>query len=113
MKSFRPKGQNDADNNGWGDFEGQRRSNDTHESKTDPEARLLRKGRGREAKLCFTGHALMDNRNGQLVDLRVSQADGDAERNVAGTGTGTGTGSSPFLKGLLETLLGGCRRSRG
>jgi transposase len=83
MKSFRPKGQDDADNNGWGDFKGQRRSNDTHESKTDPEARLLRKGRGREAKLCFTGHALMDNRNGLLVDLRVSQADGYAERNVA------------------------------
>ncbi len=83
MKSFRPKEQDDADNNGWGDFKGQRRSNDTHESKTDPEARLLRKGRGREAKLCFTGHALMDNRNGLLVDLRVSQADGYAERNVA------------------------------
>ena len=83
MKSFRPKGQDDADNNGWGEFKGQRRSNDTHESKTDPEARLLRKGRGREAKLCFTGHALMDNRNGLLVDLRVSQADGYAERNVA------------------------------
>ncbi len=83
MKSFRPKGQDGADNNGWGDFKGQRRSNDTHESKTDPEARLLRKGRGREAKLCFSGHALMDNRNGLLVDLRVSQADGYAERNVA------------------------------
>lgn len=83
MKSFRPKEQNDADNNGWGDFKGQRRSNDTHESKTDPEARLQRKGRGREAKLCFAGHALMDNRNGLLVDLRVSEADGYAERNVA------------------------------
>ena len=55
MKSFRPKEQDDTDNNGWGDFKGQRRSNDTHESKTDPEARLLRKGRGREAKLCFAG----------------------------------------------------------
>lgn len=83
MKSFRPKEQDDSDNNGWGDFKGERRSNDTHESKTDPEARLLRKGRGREAKLSFAGHALMDNRNGLLVDLRVSQADGYAERNVA------------------------------
>jgi len=83
MKSFRPKEQDDADNNGWGDFKGQRRRNNTHESKTDPEARMARKGHGREAKLCFGGHALMDNRNGLLVDLRISQADGYAERDVA------------------------------
>jgi IS5 family transposase len=72
MKSFRPKGDNGSDNNGWADFRGHKRSNDTHESKTDPESKLMRKGNGREAKLCFMGHALMENRNGLLVDLRIS-----------------------------------------
>jgi transposase len=61
-KSFRPKDDEDDDNNGWSDFSGQKRSNDTHESKTDPEAKLWRKGRGREAKLSYMGHALMENR---------------------------------------------------
>ena len=83
MKSFRPKHDEAGDNNGWGDFRGRRRSNETHESKTDPEARLLRKGRGREAKLCYLGHALMENRHGLLVDLRVSEANGYAERELA------------------------------
>lgn len=83
MKSFRPKCQQDGDNNGWGDFRGKSRKNDTHESKTDPEARLMRKGRGREAKLSFGGHALMENRNGLLLDLRVAQANGRAEREIA------------------------------
>jgi Transposase DDE domain len=83
MKSFRPKDEDGGDNNGWGDFRGQRRHNDTHESKTDPESKLMRKGNGREAKLCFMGHALTENRNGLLVDLRVSQANGRAERETA------------------------------
>jgi IS5 family transposase len=83
MKSFRPKGENDDDNNGWGDFRGQKRSNDTHESKTDPEAKLMRKGNGREAKLCFAAHALMENRNGLLVDVAVSEANGTCERETA------------------------------
>lgn len=83
MKSFRPKDEAEGDNNGWGDFRGKRRSNETHQSKTDPEARLLRKGRGREAKLCYLGHALMENRHGLLVDLRVSEANGYAERELA------------------------------
>ncbi len=83
MKSFRPKDDDDDDHNRWGDFRGTRRSNDTHESKTDPEARLMRKGRGREAKLCFEGHALMENRHGLLVDFRVSEANGRAERETA------------------------------
>lgn len=56
------------------DFRGQKRTNDTHQSTTDPEARLLRKGRGKEAKLCFGGHALMENRNGLLIDLQVALA---------------------------------------
>jgi len=83
LKSFRPKDSDDDDNNGWGSFRGQPRSNDTHESKTDPEAKLARKGKGQEAKLCFAGHALMDNRNGLLVDLQVSEANGSAERETA------------------------------
>ena len=65
------------------DFHGEKRSNDTHASTTDPEARLYRKGTGKEAKLCFMGHALMENRNGLLVDARVTQADGHAERVAA------------------------------
>jgi transposase len=69
LKSFRPKGDNDDDNNGWGDFRGQKRSNETHESQTDPEAKLMRKGNGREAKLSFAAQALMENRNGLLVDV--------------------------------------------
>ena len=84
MKSFRPKDDDDdQDSNGWADFKGTKRSNKTHESKTDPEAKLLRKGRGREAKLCFMGHALMDNRHGLLVDLSVTEANGRAEREAA------------------------------
>lgn len=83
MKSFRPKDDNDDDNNGWGDFRGQKRSNDTHESKTDPEAKLMRKGNGREAKLCFAAHALMENRNGLLVALELSEANGTCERETA------------------------------
>lgn len=83
MKSFRPKGDDSGDNNGWADFRGKKRSNETHESKTDPEARLFRKGRGQEAKLCFMAHALMENRHGLLMDLRVTEASGTAERATA------------------------------
>jgi transposase len=64
-------------------FHGQKRSNDTHASRTDPEARLYRKGPGKEAKLCFMGHALMENRNGLVVDACLTQADGHAEREAA------------------------------
>ena len=87
MKSFRPKdGDPPADAGGRNreaDFHGQRRSNDTHASTTDPEARLYRKGSGKEAKLCFMGHALMENRNGLLVDACLTWADGHAERIAA------------------------------
>jgi transposase len=65
------------------DFHGQKRSNDTHASRTDPEARLYRKGPGKEAKLCFMGHALMENRNGLVVDACLTEADGHAEREAA------------------------------
>jgi transposase len=65
------------------DFHGQKRSNDTHASRTDPEARLYRKGPGKEARLCFMGHALMENRNGLVVDTCLTEADGHAEREAA------------------------------
>jgi len=64
-------------------FRGEKRSNETHESKTDPEARLARKGRGKEARLAYSAHALMENRNGLLVDLQLDIADGRAERRNA------------------------------
>jgi transposase len=65
------------------DFHGHKRSNVTHASRTDPEARLYRKGPGKEAKLCFMGHALMENRNGLVVDACLTEADGHAEREAA------------------------------
>jgi len=92
MKSFRPKPTDGGDpptppasggRNAEVDFKGQKRSNDTHQSTTDPEARLYRKGPGMEAKLCFIGHTLMENRSGLIVDTRVTCADGHAERIAA------------------------------
>jgi transposase len=64
------------------DFRGERRSNASHASTTDPEARLARKGKGKEAKLAYLGHALMENRRGLLVDFQVTQATGTAERDI-------------------------------
>ncbi|MBL6082790.1 IS5 family transposase, partial [Belnapia sp. T18] len=86
-KSFRPKDGSgpppDAGRNGEQDFRGQSRSNETHASTTDPDARLFRKGRGKEAKLCFMGHALMENRNGLIVGAVATRASGHAERLAA------------------------------
>ena len=65
------------------DFHGQKRSNATHASTSDPEARLYKKGKGKEAKLCFMGHALMENRNGLIVETETTQADGFGERQAA------------------------------
>ena len=71
MKSFRPKGEDDGDGgsgrNAARDFHGEKRSNATHASTTDPDARLYRKGNGRESKLCYMGHALTENRHGLAV----------------------------------------------
>jgi transposase len=92
MKSFKPKdsgGDDDAPPPVFGgrnadvDFKGQKRSNATHQSTTDPEARLYRKGSGMEARLCFIGHTLMENRCGLIVDTRLTCADGHAERVAA------------------------------
>jgi transposase/IS5 family transposase len=65
------------------DFHGQKRSNETHASTSDPEARLYKKGKGKEAKLCFMGHALMENRSGLIVETETTQADGFGERKAA------------------------------
>jgi transposase len=91
MKSFRPKdgrGDDGPPAGGGGrnterDFRGEKRTNATHASTTDPDARLLRKGRGKEAKLCHMGHLLMENRNGLIVDAMLTPATGTAERDAA------------------------------
>jgi transposase len=64
------------------DFRGQKRSNQTHYSATDPEALLARKGIGREARLCLAGHVLMENRSGLVVDVEMTQATGTSEREA-------------------------------
>ena len=90
LKSFRKKDEQPSDRpppddpgNPSVDFHKEKRSNDTHQSTTDPDARLARKGKGKEAKLSYSQHALMENRNGLLVDLRIAEANGTAEREVA------------------------------
>jgi transposase len=80
QKSFQKK---DGDDDEGGEFRGQKRTNDTHQSKTDPEAKLYRKGNGQEAKLSYLGHVLIENRNGMIVDALLTQADGTAEREAA------------------------------
>ncbi len=87
-KSFKPKDGSGGDADGSGrnaevDFRGQKRSNETHASTTDPEARMARKSNATAAKLCYTGHFLMENRNALLVDAELSQATGSAERDTA------------------------------
>lgn len=123
MKSFRPKDDQDQDPPETGgrnpevDFKGQKRKNDTHQSTTDPDARLLKKGQGKEAKLCFMGHALMENRNGLVVDNRLTLANGTAEwdaalemvENLPGThqitvGADKGYDVPVFVEGLRKLL---------
>ena len=77
QKSFRPK---DGSGGGGADFHGQRRKNDTHASTTDPDSRLYRKAAGREAKLSYMGHVVMENRHGLVVAGMVTEANGTAER---------------------------------
>ena len=87
LKSFRPKdGSGEPPSpgrNGERDFHGEARANDTHASATDADAKLFRKGAGKEAKLCFMGHALMENRNGLVVGAVATRASGHAERLAA------------------------------
>jgi len=81
QKSFQKKDGRDA--GGGHNFHGQKRTNDTHASKTDPDAKLYRKGHGQESKLSYLGHVLMENHNGLIVDAMVTHADGTAERDAA------------------------------
>ncbi len=81
-KSFQPKDGSGGDGE---DFHKQKRSNETHQSVSDPESRLYKKAKGRELKLCYMGHALMENRNGLAVDGIVTQATGTAEREASET----------------------------
>ena len=90
LKSFRPRDEAPGDRpppddpgNPTVNFRGELRTNQTHASTTDPEARLMRKGAGKEAKLVFAGHALTENRHGLVVDVRVTEATGTAEPEAA------------------------------
>jgi transposase len=101
LKSFRPKDEppdqgtgsaGDNPSNRWVDFHGHQRSNQTHQSRTDPDARLYKKAHGQAAKLSYLGHALMENRTGLLVDFAVTTATGTAECGVV----------PRFVRGLKE-----------
>jgi hypothetical protein len=90
LKSVKPrKGKDDGEppassgRNEEVDFRGEKRNNQTHASTPDPDAKLYRKGPGMEAKLCFIGHALMENRNGLFVEARLTKVSGHAERLAA------------------------------
>jgi transposase len=88
MKSFVPKDGSgkpptDGGRNPSVDFKGEKRSNDTHASTTDDQARLFKKSEGDKSRLCYMGHALMENRNGLVVDVETTQATGKAEREAA------------------------------
>jgi len=88
LKSFQPKDSRkktppDDPGNPTVDFHGERRSNETHESKTDPDARLARKGAGKEARLSYSGNLLVENRSGLIVNAELLEANGRAERDAA------------------------------
>ena len=86
-KSYRPRDEESPPGGGGRnptvDFHGEKRCRDTHESKTDPEAYLYRKSKGKESKLAYMGHILMENRHGLVMDAQVTQATGTAEREAA------------------------------
>jgi transposase len=119
LKSFKPKGsgKGPGSGNNWTDFKGQKRRNDTHESTTDPEAKLVRKANGQEARMSFAGHATMENRNGLCVLFEVRSAVGEPESEVAvdqavelknrgfspkTIGADKGYHSADFVEGLRE-----------
>jgi len=84
MKSLKHKDDDTPyDSGGFADFKGEKRGNDTHESKTDPEARLMRKGNGRKAILAHSMHIIVDNQQGMIMAVSVDEANGTAERKNA------------------------------
>jgi transposase len=102
QKSFRPK-DGKRDNRGTindVDFHGEKRSNETHQSTTDPDARLYKKSKGSEAKLSYLGHVLMENRHGLLVKTLLTQADGRGERDA-------GLLMAEKIPGVKQVTLGG------
>lgn len=104
MKSVRRKDGSDDPPQGGGrnperDFHGEKRKNETHESSTDCESRMFRKGKGKEARLCYMGHALMENRHGLVVDAQVTEATGTAERDSAIEMVGERAGSRRITVG--------------
>jgi IS5 family transposase len=119
MKSFVPKDgsaeppASSGGRNAERDFHGEKRKNDTHCSTTDPDARLFRKGAGKEAKLCHMGHLMMENRNGLIVDARLTEANGMAERATAlamiadNAGAGTTVGADKNYD--TADFVAGCR----
>lgn len=82
-KSFQKKDGGESGPEAGRDFHGEKRSNETHESNTDPEARLFKKSHGQEAKLAYLGHTMVENRNGLIAAARATQASGTAERDAA------------------------------
>ncbi|GGF37382.1 hypothetical protein GCM10011611_49880 [Aliidongia dinghuensis] len=88
MKSFKPKDPpeggtpSEGGRNAAADFKGQKRSNETHRSTTDPDAMLYRKGPGMEARLRYIGHGLMENRSGLIVDARLTRVSGEASAEL-------------------------------
>jgi len=122
-KSFRSKDGVDKDppddpGNPSVSFHGERRSNETHASSTDPDARLARKGKGKEAKLSYSAHVLMENRHGLVVDFRVDHADGQAEwRNALAMLEGVASGVRRITLGAdkgydVRGFVGACRKLR-
>ncbi|MDA8094156.1 MAG: IS5 family transposase [Betaproteobacteria bacterium] len=105
QKSFRPKEPTDGPPPGEGgrnaevDFKGETRTNDTHASTTDPDARLYRKGDNQAARLVYAGHVLMENKNGLIVDACVTHASGSAEREAATTMVNRMDGDQPATLG--------------
>ncbi len=115
MKSFRPKDGSDEPpapgRNGERDFKKEKRSNETHASTTDEDARLYRKGKGQESKLAYPGHALMENRNGLVVGATATRASGTAEREAASKltkdlpeGATLGADKGYDVEGFVENL---------
>ena len=113
LKSFKPKDGSGDDDDGQ-NFHGQKRSNKTHESSTDPESRLFRKGEGKESKLCHMGHLLTENRNGLIVETEVTEA-GTRQEWDAGTTLLAALGTRPGMtvgadKGYdTAEFVDGCR----
>jgi transposase len=127
LKSFRPKDEphdgppSEGGSNPTVNFRGEKRSNETHQSRTDPEARLARKGNNVGAFLCHSGHVLAENRHGLCLDIRVAPADGQAERAMAKVrrltdcdASGNDTAASPkrWERMPATRRAGFCRRSK-